>query len=292
VTLTAKSFILDLLSTLRIGTMPVRVLVTAGHRFGIAENSIRVALARLLVEGRVERDERGQYGLGAQAEAVRRQVTSWRTLDERLSTAVWDGRWIGVHRSVSGRRATSPARRRRERALRFRGFRTLEPGFDIRPDNLHGGIGETRAQLIGLGLEENALVFAINRFDERTESRARQLWDTAALRAGYRHSIAALSDSEKRLPQLSEQQAMIESFRLGGRVIRQLVLDPLLPEPLIPAAERSALLQAMRRYDRVGRACWARFMREVGAPHLHAPADTRMGHDQDWLRTAAIGGTA
>jgi len=219
-------------------------------------------------------------------------VTSWRTLDERVSTAVWDGRWIGVHRSTSGARTTGPERRRRERALRFCGFRALEPGFDVRPDNLHGGVTELHARLATLGLEADALAFAIDHFDDRTESRARRLWDTASLRAGYQRSIAALAKSEKRLPHLPEHEAMIESFSLGGRVIRQLVLDPLLPEPLVPAAERRALLQAMREYDRVGRACWARFMREAGAPHHHAPADTRMAHDEDWLRTAAVGGTA
>ena len=42
-----------------------------------------------------------------------------------------------------------------------------------------------------------------------------------------------------------------------GRAIRQLVLDPLLPESIAPAAPRRALLEALRRYDRLGRACWA-----------------------------------
>ena len=54
---------------------------------------------------------------------------------------------------------------------------------------------------------------------------------------------------------------MTESFRLGGQAIRQIVLDPLLPEPIVPAAERAALVAALRRYDRMGRSCWAEFMR-------------------------------
>ena len=63
---------------------------------------------------------------------------------------------------------------------------------------------------------------------------------------------------------------MVESFLLGGRVIRQLVLDPLLPEPILPVGERDALAGAMRRYDRLGRACWA------GVPR--APRCARRAH--------------
>ena len=55
-----RSLVLDLLSTLRRGSMPVRALVEAAALFGIAENSLRVSLARLLAEGRVARDRRGE----------------------------------------------------------------------------------------------------------------------------------------------------------------------------------------------------------------------------------------
>jgi phenylacetic acid degradation operon negative regulatory protein len=285
VQLTARSFVLDLLSTLRNGTMAVRGLVAAGERLGIAENSIRVALARLLAAGQVERDERGRYGLGAQAAAVREQVTSWRTIDERLVPA-WDGSWVGVHRSAHAPRATAKGLRRRDRALRLLGFRKLEAGLELRPNNLRGGVSGARARLRALGLEPQAFVFQMNELDAATEVRARQLWDVAALRSGYQRSIAELADSEERLPRLSERDAMVESFLLGGRVIRQLVLDPLLPEPMVPRAERTALLAAMRRYDQLGRQCWSTFMRSVGAPHLQAPHDTRMAHGPERLHAA------
>ena len=50
---------------------------------------------------------------------------------------------------------------------------------------------------------------------------------------------------------------MAESFRLGGEGLRQLALDPLLPEPIVPAAARRALLESMKRYDALGRRAWA-----------------------------------
>ena len=84
--LSAKSLILDLLSTLRRGTMPVAALVEAGQIFGLADNNIRVALARLLAAGSIERDARGCYRLGPTAVPVRQQVVSWRHIDQRIRT--------------------------------------------------------------------------------------------------------------------------------------------------------------------------------------------------------------
>jgi phenylacetic acid degradation operon negative regulatory protein len=166
--------------------------------------------------------------------------------------------------------------RRRERALRFLGFRALEPGLAVRPDNLRGGAAALREELRALGLEAGALVFELGDLDAASEARARGLWDVAALCSGYRQSLADIDASEKQLQLATEEQAMVESFLLGGRVIRQLVLDPLLPEPIVPTAERDALVEAMRRYDRLGRACWAGFMERHGVLGGRAPADTRI----------------
>src|SRR5262249_48150841 len=113
--------------------------------------------------------------------------------------------------------------------------------------------------------------------DAMTDGRVRRLWDVRSLRRGYREAHAALVASEARLPALPTHEAMVESFLLGGRTIRQLVLDPLLPESLVPAAARVAPVAAMRRYDRVGRACWATFMRGFDIlPAARTPADLRI----------------
>ena len=85
----------------------------------------------------------------------------------------------------------------------------------------------------------------------------------AALRDGYRSSLAALQKSTQRLAGLAPHEALVESFLLGGRVIRQIVLDPLLPEPLVPTKERRALVEAMCRYDRAGRSCWSAFLTQA-----------------------------
>jgi len=269
--ITAKSFIIDQLSSLAGPSIPVRALVSAAAVFGIEENSLRVALARLLAAGTVERDERGEYRLGTRAQAVQHQVVSWRRLEERVRP--WKGGWIGVQTSGLSRAAG----RRAERAFRFFGFRELAPGLQLRPDNLALSLGETREELVSLGLAADAPVFAIAELDEASDARARSLWDTRKLVAEYRKSVADIEESEARFAAMPHHEAMVESFTLGGRVIRQLVLDPLLPEPILDAAERRALVTAMRRYDKVGHSSWRAFFAEYRLTSVRAPVHSSDG---------------
>ena len=271
----ARSLILDLLSTLPQGgdrgAMPVGALVAAGELFGIAGGSVRVALTRLLAAGRIERDARGQYRMGPGAEPVLRQVRSWRRLDR--ATTAWDGRWLAVQLGPGTGRG---ARRHSQRALRFLGLEALTPGLFVRPANLAGGVDATRGALASLGLEPAALVFTLGDLDAETDRRARALWDGPALRARYRASHAALERSLAELDALPREAAQVESFLVGGRVIQQLVLDPLLPDEILPTDARDALVALLRRYDDAGRACWADFLANWGVLQRRAPADTRI----------------
>ena len=267
-----RTLILDLLSTLRRGTMPVAALVEAGALFGIPSNTVRVALARLLAAGQVARDERGRYRLGAGAEPVERRVRSWRDLDR--AARAWDGSWLAVHHGASpaGRRRSDG--RGRERALRLLGFRALVPGLSLRPNNLRSDVHAVRDELHALGLPAGDLVAELRGLDDTTAARARALWPVARLRAAYRQSLRELAASEKRLGALPAEQAMVESFLLGRRIIRELVLDPLLPDVIFPPDDRDALVDAVRAYDRLGRAAWAGFLKRFDVPHIGAPLET------------------
>ncbi|HEX7409588.1 MAG TPA: PaaX family transcriptional regulator C-terminal domain-containing protein [Candidatus Binatia bacterium] len=258
--LTPKSLILDLLSTVPKSSMPVGALVAAGELFGISENNLRVTLARLRAAGMVDQDDRGRYRLAQEAAPVGKQVTSWRNVEQRART--WNGGWIAVH-TAAVQRSERRAHRHGDRALRFLGFERFDAGLHLRPDNLADGVEPVRQQLYELGLDGKGLVFGIRDLDSKAERRARRLWDTAALRDGYRSALAALKQSERRLADLPPREVLVESFLLGGRVIRQIVLDPLLPEPLVPTNERKALVEAMCGYDRAGRSCWLSFLRQV-----------------------------
>lgn len=275
---TPRSLILDLLSTLPEGrgSMPVRALVDAGALFDLRENSVRVALARLLARGHVERDERGRYRIGRRAAAVDAEIRSWRRLDERV--VGWRGDWIGVHGAAAGGRG---ARDRSEQALRFLGFRELAPGLAVRPDNLTDGIAGVRRRLDALGLAGGAIVMRLSSLDELTDARARRLWDVEAQDRAYREQRAELDASERRLRGESAARAMTETFLLGGRAIRLLVLDPLLPEEIASVDERRALVARMIEYDAFGRSHWAAFMQSHGLPHRRTPADLRVAEGAD-----------
>jgi phenylacetic acid degradation operon negative regulatory protein len=265
---TAKSLVLDLLSTARGQTMPVRALVRAGALFGLSGNSVRVALARLCSRGRVERDERGRYRLSAGAQAIQRHVAAWSQLEQRM--VPWRGGWIGLH--MTGMRPLRRAElRQRDRALDFFGFRVLAPDLWVRPDNLEGGVNDLLPRLHALGLDVDAPIFAMRDLDSKNEARAHDLWDGKALCRGYREGRDTLLRSAERLRSLTPERAMVESFRVGGRALRQLAFDPLLPEPIVAAAPRRKFVDELRRYDRMGRAHWRSFMKAQGIPSLESP---------------------
>jgi len=255
--------------------MPVGALVEAGELFGIAANSTRVALARMLATGEVSRDERGRYRLGPSSQSVERRVTSWREIERQCRR--WEGGWIGVQLAAASRDGGRAERAEREQALRLLGFRRLAPALAIRPDNLRARVGEIREELVALGLPKSDLVFEVRALDGAAERSARRLWDDGDLRGAYSRLLSEIEKSARRLPDAPHQEAMVESFLLGGRAIRHLVLDPLLPDAICPGDERRALIEAMRRYDRIGRAVWAAFLERFDVPHLRSPVDTHGG---------------
>ncbi len=193
------------------------------------------------------------------------------------------GGWVALH-TAGLERGSARSRRQRARALRLLGFRPFAPGIELRPDNLVGGVARVRARLASLGIDAPALVFGIDDLDPAAEARARALWDGAALVASYRATIGRLERSAERVALLPRAAARAESFRLGGEALRQLALDPLLPEPIVPAAERRALVAAMHRYDRLGRRAWAGWLGD----EAELPADLPAGIHHDGADATAL----
>jgi phenylacetic acid degradation operon negative regulatory protein len=269
----AKSLILDLLSTLRGRSMPVSALVASGEVFGLSSESVRVTLMRLVRRGLVERAGLGRYRLSRKAAPVQSQVASWTLLEERVNPQ-WKANWIGVHTGALGRTGRTQVRRR-ERAFRLLGFAELVDDLWIRPDNLAGGVGFVRRRLHELGLDPAAPVFSIAEMDAADEARARTLWNADALAAGYRETRRALAGSRHRVRTMPLQEALVESFTVGGRALRQIVLDPLLPEPLVKTAERRALVEELKSYDQQGRERWREFLARFGGPQLQEPLGYR-----------------
>ncbi|MFQ5478783.1 MAG: PaaX family transcriptional regulator C-terminal domain-containing protein [Candidatus Binatia bacterium] len=254
----ARSLVLDLLSATPGNALPVNALIEAASLFDLEANTLRVAVARLLSASVLERDSPGLYRLGDRAQALNRLARSWRRrLEDRLP---WDGGWTVVYSAhlapVDRAQVT-----RRVRALRLGGFRALEKGLYLRPDNLRGGVETSRKALVALGLDRGASVARLEQLGPGQDRRARALWKREDILKGYRETIESLERSRRRLADLDRRAAMAESFVVGGQAIRRIVLDPLLPEAMVPEGALAALVDAMKRYDETGRRCWADFMR-------------------------------
>ena len=259
----AKTVVLEVLSageSIYQGVLPVRSLVQAASVFDIAENSVRVAIVRLRAEGLLESPGRGEYRLGPSAQVVNDKIHGWRTVASRVGD--WDGSWAGVF-TADLSRTDRPALRRRLRALRYLGFEELKSGLFLRPNNLTPGIDGIRDELAALGLDAGASVFRIEELNPDEEQRARALWDGPSLEQTYSKLHTELTVSLGRLEELSLNDSVREAFLLGREGIRHVVLDPLLPEPLIDEDKRSSMVHVLQTYCDKGLNLWTRFL-EVG----------------------------
>ncbi|MBA3059043.1 MAG: PaaX family transcriptional regulator [Gammaproteobacteria bacterium] len=276
-----KNLILDLM--LAAGDKPLiaRDAILAGALFQISDNSLRVTLARLSAAGLIETAERGAYRLGPAATDLAGEVASWRTLESRLRA--WQGSYIVVHCGALGRHDRA-APQRRERALQMMGFRLLERGLYIRPDNIESDLDEVRQHLYKRGLDRDAAVFRASGLDPTRESSVRQLWDGQALTQSYRQLRVELQEWLANAHRLPLEAAARESFLLGGKAIHQLVFDPLLPEPFVDSRERHAFIQAVHQFDDTGRAIWKRFFASIADtpppfPATDQPAELETPHE-------------
>ncbi|HET8730198.1 MAG TPA: PaaX family transcriptional regulator C-terminal domain-containing protein [Moraxellaceae bacterium] len=268
-----RQLILKLLLAADLGELTARDAVAGCALFGIRENSVRVALARLAANGLVEAAGRGSYRLGPNGTGLAADVALWPTAELRVRE--WAGGWVAVHVGHLGRSDRS-ALRVRDRALAMVGMRELDRGLYLRPDNLFGGVSGVRDRLHALGLEGGAAVFLASELDAAREHRARAMWNGPALTRSYQHTRLRLDDWLTRSRELEPDVAARESFLLGNEAIRQVVFDPLLPSPLIERHERQAFVDAVIRFDRAGRDIW----RQLFSPSPGAAASrvTKTAH--------------
>jgi phenylacetic acid degradation operon negative regulatory protein len=262
--LTARELVIDFLSNRYPREMSVQEITGVGDALGFSEQSLRMALTRLVEQSVAANPGRGLYRLSPSGEAMRVEVRKWRNLDDLAKP--WSGGWIGVFDAAIPR-SDRAALRRHERAMRLRGFRELQAGLWVRPANLRDSVAELRDHLRALGLHPSALVVSLNELDDEARAKATSLWNTAAMLASYRALADELIASKRKLERIPLDTAAAESMVLGRDVIRHINLDPVLPEELMPQRALSNLIRVMSDYDQNARQIWRRFMR------AHAPRE-------------------
>jgi phenylacetic acid degradation operon negative regulatory protein len=259
--------VLELLSAAAPHPAPASALIEACALLDITDNNVRVALARLTASGVLVASSRGEYKLGPGTAPLTEQVTGWRDVERRVRR--WDGGWVCVHTGALSR-TDRVALRRRDRAFRLLGIREVVRGLEARPDNLEGGALAVSERLSALGLEKDAIVFRASGFDAEREARLHSLWDGRVLDEGYRSMSARMHRWLEKEPSLPRDVAARESYVIGREVLRAILFDPLLPEPLVDVEERHLMIVRARAFDRVGRKIWFRLF---GVPHGMAPEE-------------------
>ncbi len=267
-----KSLVLALLRVAP-GSQPIKGLCGVGELFGFTGNAVRVAVTRLVARGLAESDERGWYRLTPVSSPWAEFAERWRVGDRRCRK--WSGGWLSIWLPKGQARGL---RRTSLRASSALGFREGLGGLLVRPDNLAEDCEVTRARAQGLGLEPEAQMFVATDFDADTDRSLRGLWPSRSLAAGCGAVRRDIEQSAERLASMPTERAVVQSFIVGGRAIRVLATDPLLPEAIAEGGPRRELTAAMQRYDTLGRRVWNRF---IEAQRLqHAPVHLSLVHGE------------
>jgi phenylacetic acid degradation operon negative regulatory protein len=206
--------------------LPVAQLIRLTSLFGLSENRARVALSRMVATGEVTTDGAGRYRLaGRLAERQARQSAS-----RSGRTLTYRGDWHLVMVTTSG--SSAEVRTTRRRALAYARLSELREGVWMRPANidlhLHDGVG---ADLEVMTARPEDALELVDR-----------LWDLAAWSA----RATELLDQMRAL-RPEQPGDLAPGFELSAAVLRHLQADPLLPDPLLPAAWPGAALR--RDYD-------------------------------------------
>jgi len=246
--------ILDLLVG-RDASLSSNAICRAGALMGISETTMRVGLTRLVAQGKIQRSQRGTYSVARDVRALHRTVDQWQS--KHALAIPWRRRdWIAVH---DGKLAKSDrvVRRHHALALALFGFKELQPGLHVRPNNLRGGVSMQSRRLREHGLAPEAIVFKASSLDPGDAEHAMNLWDIASLVAADDHCIQALERSAATLGTLPLDVAVKESLLLGRAVIAHLVRDPVLPVEMMPATSRDRLLTLAGEYQAAARKLWS-----------------------------------
>ena len=205
--MTARSVVLSVLLGAHPASATSAELLRLTADFGIREQTLRVALTRMVGTGDLVRDDDG-YRLSD------RLLSRQRRQDDALNphTRDWDGTWTTVVVTAVGMDAR--ARGALRNTLQVRRFGELREGVWLRPDNL--------ADDLPTEVADRARVLSAH--DDDPADLAGQLWNLDGWSTtGHRllDDMTAATDIPGR-------------FVAAAAIVRHLLTDPVLPDELLP----------------------------------------------------------
>ena len=252
----ARALVLSLMSSTQASPMPIGSLIHAAALFGIEPATLRVAVTRLMKDSLLESPERGIYGPGPKALALLRRVRQWEHVADRMVD--WNGDWLVALTRHLGRTDRKQVRAR-ERALALYGYQQTDEGFWVRPANLAGALDRHRADLTGIGADDDLILMRAADMAMPGPQDWASLWSPAALSRSYARAIETMETSLAGLDRLALDAAARETLLIGQPVIRAINFDPLLPPELGDQAGFLRMAEKMRAYNTAGQACWQRY---------------------------------
>ncbi|MGY4712323.1 PaaX family transcriptional regulator C-terminal domain-containing protein [Mycolicibacterium sp. CBM1] len=205
--MTARSVVLSVLLGAHPASATSAELLRLTADFGIREQTLRVALTRMVAAGDLVRSDDGYRLSGRLLDRQRRQDDA---LDPR--TRAWDGGWVTLVIMAVGMDARARAAFRNN--LQSNRFGELREGLWLRPDNLDGK----------LPAEITGRVRVLHSRDEDPVDLARRLWGLDDWsRTGHRL-----------LAQMAAARDIPQRFVAAAAIVRHLLTDPVLPDELLP----------------------------------------------------------
>jgi phenylacetic acid degradation operon negative regulatory protein len=206
--MTARSVVLSVLLGAHPAWATSAELLQLTSDFGIREQTLRVALTRMVAAGDLVRSDDG-YRLSD------RLLNRQRRQDDALypRTRDWDGSWITFVITAVGMDARARAALRN--TLQIKRFGELREGVWLRPDNLDDELAAEVAERVR-GLHAR---------DDDPAELTQRLWDLA----GW------ASTGDRLLDDMAVARDVPERFRAAAGMVRHLLTDPVLPKELLPA---------------------------------------------------------
>ncbi len=259
-TIQPRKLILGLLLAAKGQSVSAKDLVAACELFGVAQGSTRVALARLTAEQEIESTARGIYTLGRATKGIGARVSNWTLQMQRARP--WTGFYTVAYTNHMGR-TNRTILKQRETAFELCGFRELEQGLFIRPDNVEKDLDTLKARLVNMGVAPDCHLFVAKEFQTHTLQDIQNLWDPAQLNASYKKETDTLKQWLDRHETLGLEVAAKESYLLGSHHIRLVRHDPLLPDEWVDAQSRATYFKTVEQLDTIGQNIWRQFHEQV-----------------------------
>jgi len=227
------------------GRLWVGSVVALMAEFGIAEQTVRQALSRMVAQAWLSRSrENGRACYGLTERGAQRIAQIAPRIYE--AAAEWDGRWRVVIYNIPERDRGRRDRLRKD--LTLLGLAPLSTAVWISPRDV-------RAEILALARERTlagGVQLFVGDYEGPLSDRAllERCWDLGAIAAAYRDFVAFYNERrerERQLAALTDREAFVERLKLVQRFRTFLYIDPGLPSALLPAHWPGSIASALFR---------------------------------------------